>query len=279
MAVSPKAKERIIGGLWAAAWMWPLISPVIALAQGKISNPLWPALGLATFVGLYIVVVTNGFDVGPLIVVKAEVVRRLVERDPALARQAAADIEEIGRRALTEVREAVDGYRAPDFTTTVDTVRAALADSRIALRVRHDGPPLPPATSQTFGWVIREAATNAIRHSHAKAADVTLTVTHVDAVLEFRDDGRGVRGLVGASRAGSGLIGLRERVTAAGGTFSVGNVDGGGFRVVATMPAGAAIDTGTRTAETAPGVRTIARAAVVSVASADAAPDDREAPA
>jgi two-component system sensor histidine kinase DesK len=214
-----------------------------------------------------------------LIVVKAEVVRRLVERDPALARQAAADIEEIGRRALTEVREAVDGYRAPDFTTTVDTVRAALADSRIALRVRHDGPPLPPATSQTFGWVIREAATNAIRHSHAKAADVTLTVTHVDAVLEFRDDGRGVRGLVGASRAGSGLIGLRERVTAAGGTFSVGNVDGGGFRVVATMPAGAAIDTGTRTAETAPGVRTIARAAVVSVASADAAPDDREAPA
>lgn len=420
MAVSPKVKERIIGGLWAAAWMWPLISPVIALAQGKVSNPLWPALGLATFVGLYIVVVTNGFDVSrhrgrtlpsgldlallgaltavgltlfivyadtpddwptvmlyvsvagattftpklagawtltmvaitlgwalndrsdahtsgvyalvlgmlmagalvqivkqmqryiqvlrdtraelartavseerlrfardlhdllghtmSLIVVKAEVVRRLVERDPALARQAAADIEEIGRRALTEVREAVDGYRAPDFTTAVDTVRAALADSGIALRVRHDGPPLPPATSQTFGWVIREAATNAIRHSHAKAADVTLTVTHADAVLEFRDDGRGVRGLVGAGRAGSGLIGLRERVTAAGGTFSVGNVDGGGFRVVATMPAGAAIDTGTRTAETAPGVRTIARAAVVSVASADAAPDDRGAP-
>src|SRR5262245_50120239 len=63
MALPPQAKERIVGGLWSAAWMWPLISPVIALAQGKVRYEAWAAIGLIAFVGFYVVVVTNGFDV------------------------------------------------------------------------------------------------------------------------------------------------------------------------------------------------------------------------
>ncbi len=51
-----------------------------------------------------------------LIVVKAEVVRRLAERDPAAAAAQAADIEEVGRRALAEIREAVTGYREAGLT-------------------------------------------------------------------------------------------------------------------------------------------------------------------
>ena len=176
-----------------------------------------------------------------VIVVKAEVVRRLVEREPALAAEAAADIEEIGRRALTEVREAVNGYRAPEFAVELDSVRAALADAGISVRVRHDGPQVPPAASQVFGWVIREAATNVIRHSGAKICEVTVTVDSTTATLEVRDTGYGHRHIAPGSgdgaRTGVGLVGLRERVTAAGGTLATGNASRGGFRVLVTMPA------------------------------------------
>jgi two-component system sensor histidine kinase DesK len=175
-----------------------------------------------------------------LIVVKAEVVRRLVDRDPALAAQAAADIEAIGRRALSEVRQAVDGYRAPDFAAALDGVRSALADAGITVRVRHDGPPVPAAASQLFGWVVREAATNVIRHSGATSADMRIAVTPDEAVLEIRDDGRGRRAEGGgdaSDRIGNGLAGLRERVTSAGGAFVAENVPGRGFRVEARLPA------------------------------------------
>jgi two-component system sensor histidine kinase DesK len=176
-----------------------------------------------------------------LIVVKAEVVRRLVEREPALAAAAAADIEAIGRRALTEVREAVNGYRAPEFTVELDSVRTALASAGISVRVRHDGPPVPPAASQVFGWVIREAATNVIRHSGAKACEVTVTVDRKGTTVEIRDTGHGHRLVTGpgetATRHGVGLVGLRERVVAGGGTLTTGNAPRGGFRVIATMPA------------------------------------------
>jgi two-component system sensor histidine kinase DesK len=175
-----------------------------------------------------------------LIVVKAEVVRRLVEREPALAVEAAADIEAIGRRALTEVREAVNGYRAPEFPVELDTVRTALASAGISVRVRHDGPPVPLAASQVFGWVIREAATNVIRHSGADTCEVTVTVDATVATLEIRDSGHGYRATPGSgdgmAPTGVGLVGLHERVTAAGGGLATGNTSHGGFRVFVTMP-------------------------------------------
>ena len=160
-----------------------------------------------------------------LIVVKAEVVRRLVDREPALAAEAAADIEAIGRRALTEVREAVNGYRAPEFTVELDSVRTALASAGISVRVRHDGPPVPPAASQVLGWVIREAATNVIRHSGAKVCEVTVSVDRTATRVEIRDTGHGHRLVTGpgdTARHGVGLVGLRERVIAAGGTLTTG---------------------------------------------------------
>jgi two-component system response regulator DesR len=177
-----------------------------------------------------------------VIVVKAEVVRRLVEREPALAAEAAADIEQIGRRALTEVREAVNGYRAPEFAVELDSVRTALADAGVSVLVRHDGPPVPPAASRVFGWAIREAATNVIRHSGAKICEITVTVDATAATLEVRDTGYGYRhhapgSADRAAHTGVGLVGLAERVTAAGGTLATGNASRGGFRVLVTLPA------------------------------------------
>jgi len=60
-------------------------------------------------------------------VVKAQVARKLASRDPAQAAQQATDIEEIGRAALSEVRQAVAGYRGRGLARELEAARAALA--------------------------------------------------------------------------------------------------------------------------------------------------------
>ncbi|HEY1488186.1 MAG TPA: histidine kinase, partial [Micromonosporaceae bacterium] len=53
---------RLSGALWALAWMWPLIGSVITIADGSVPRPALAGLGLAAFVVLYLILVTNGFD-------------------------------------------------------------------------------------------------------------------------------------------------------------------------------------------------------------------------
>jgi two-component system sensor histidine kinase DesK len=166
-----------------------------------------------------------------LIVVKAEVVRRLAGRDPDAVAREASEIEEIGRRALTEVREAVSGYREPLFATELDRARAALTDAGIAVRVQETGGPLPDGIGAPLAWAVREAATNVIRHSRARTCTIVIHVKPDTATLEVADDGVGA---AGPPHRGTGLLGLQERLAAVGGTVVTSS--GGGFRLTASMP-------------------------------------------
>lgn len=167
-----------------------------------------------------------------LIVVKSEVVRRLAERDPAAAAREAAEIEQIGRQALNEVREAVTGYRARAFSEELDNACSALQDAGIETTVRLPGQEadLPPAVDQAFAWVVREAATNVIKHSGARTTRIVVE-SGAGWSLTVRDNGRG---RVGEAHEGNGLRGLRERMAVLGGTLTVS--DAGGFAVRANVP-------------------------------------------
>src|SRR5215475_13331136 len=64
MAVSRAfVKDRIFGGMWAGVWMLPLLQPAVTVTQGRVSHSGWAGTALAAFVVIYLVVVTNGFDV------------------------------------------------------------------------------------------------------------------------------------------------------------------------------------------------------------------------
>ncbi|MFJ3876263.1 sensor histidine kinase [Streptomyces sp. NPDC090077] len=167
-----------------------------------------------------------------VIVVKSEAARRIAPRDMGAALGQVRDIEAVGRQALTEIREAVTGYREASLATELDRARAALTAAGIEPVVRQSGPPLPPQTAALLGWVVREAATNAVRHSGASGCEIELHGTAERARLVITDDGAGV----GSAPAGSGLTGLRERLAASGGTLAAGPVPGGGFRVTAELP-------------------------------------------
>ncbi|MEU1400115.1 sensor histidine kinase [Micromonospora zamorensis] len=166
-----------------------------------------------------------------LVVVKAEVVRRLVPSDPGRAAAEAADIERIGRTALVEVREAVTGYRERSFGRELDNVRAALADVGITITVRETSRPLGVEADDAFGWVLREGVTNVLRHSRASHCDIEVDVDDGGAVLTIRDDGVG-----GRPQPGNGLRGLTERLEQAGGQLHVAPVRGGGLLLTARIP-------------------------------------------
>src|SRR5205807_4290969 len=88
----------------------------------------------------------------------------------------------------------------------------------------------PPERQELFGWVVREGITNVVRHSGARTCTVRVGAEGV----EVRDDGAG-----GTGSAGSGLTGLAERVAAAGGSLDAAPAEGGGFRLLARVPADA----------------------------------------
>ena len=106
-----------------------------------------------------------------VMVVKAQAVRRLVAQDPDAAAEHAADIEQIGRQALVDVRQAVDAMRAPTLAEELDGARRALDAAGIATTVVESVTPSPDADA-VLAWVVREGATNVLRHSGASACRI-----------------------------------------------------------------------------------------------------------
>jgi two-component system sensor histidine kinase DesK len=173
-----------------------------------------------------------------VIVLKAELARRLLDRGDDRDRVQAeiADLEQIARRALDEVREAVTGYRARSLAAELQHAHAALEAAGVAVHTRVTAPALPPDIDDLLAWVVREASTNIVRHSRARRADIELTVVDGSARLEIRNDGV----VPGAAPPGSGLVGLRERVALAGGQLTPASDAAGGFCVSAVVPLGVA---------------------------------------
>jgi len=163
-----------------------------------------------------------------VVTVKAELARRLVSIDPARAEDEIADIERLSRAALTDLRAAVAGYREMNVASELAAAQAALAAADIEPHLPAGSVPADPGLSEIFGWVLREAVTNVVRHSGARNCWVRVTRTE----LTVDDDGRGLT-TPGAAEAsgGTGLLGLSERARNAGAELQVTSSSHGGVRV------------------------------------------------
>ncbi|MGX1673033.1 sensor histidine kinase [Streptomyces sp. NPDC055400] len=171
-----------------------------------------------------------------VIVVKSEAARRLAHRDLDAALTQVSDIESVGRQALTEIREAVTGYREGSLTTELDRARSALMAAGIEPVVRQSGPPLAAQTEALLGWVVREAVTNAVRHSGAARCEISVEGTPERVRLRVHDNGRGAAAEPAEPGiGGTGLRGLAERLGAAGGSLEAGPA-ARGFTVTAQLP-------------------------------------------
>lgn len=161
------------------------------------------------------------------IAVKAGLARRVLEtaHDEAAAIEEIRSIEALARSTLADVRATVTEYREVSLPAELAGAREALRAAEIRADLPSAVDNVRPELQGVFGYVVREAVTNVIRHSGARAVRVALGETWI----EVTDDGSNPPGA-----PGNGLRGLGERLAAAGGSVRAEPVPGGGFRVRAT---------------------------------------------
>jgi two-component system, NarL family, sensor histidine kinase DesK len=172
-----------------------------------------------------------------VIALKAELAGRLLPRRPDDAAQEIGEVESVARSALTEVREAVSGYRRPTLDGELEGARMALSAAGISAEVTRAPVTLAPEVEAVLAWSVREGATNVIRHSRARRCTVIVAADLVSASVEVVDDGTGSNG--DGRGAGNGLAGLAARAGLLRGCVDAGPRPSGGYGLRVTVPVAA----------------------------------------
>jgi signal transduction histidine kinase len=178
-----------------------------------------------------------------VMVVQAGGARRILDRDPARALEAAERIERTGREALAEMRHLLGVLHpspepralAPQPTLAeLDALITRAQAAGLPVHLHEDGArrPLPAGLDLAAYRIVQEALTNALKHAGGAATEVTVTWGELELAIEVRDRGR----RRAANDGGHGLVGMRERVRVYGGELETGPARGGGWRVRATLP-------------------------------------------
>jgi signal transduction histidine kinase len=188
-------------------------------------------------------VVAHGLS---LMVVQAEAAEEILARNPGAAVQPLRRVQDTGRQSLAEMRRLLGVLRTadsgppstapqPSLRRLPDLVREA-AEVGLPVDVDVVGEPseLPPGLELAAYRIVQEALTNTRRHARATRACVRLSYEPDALRVAITDDGTVTEG----TRAGHGLIGMRERAALYDGTLDAGPGPGGGFRVVAVLPLG-----------------------------------------
>jgi signal transduction histidine kinase len=183
---------------------------------------------------------------------QAGVGRKVGTARPAEALLALRAVEVTGRGALEELRRILgllrddDGEGASlvpapgtaDLGELADAVRAA--GIPVTLAVTGDVTALPPAASLTVFRIVQEALTNVVKHARGAEASVQVRAGRDGVQIAVTDNGRGLAADPEAALPGEGarhgLVGMRERAAAFGGTLEAGPTAAGGFRVSAFLP-------------------------------------------
>ena len=173
--------------------------------------------------------------------VQAGVAADAIDTAPDRARAALATIRRQSRDAIAELKATVgvlrEAPRAPvpglaELDGLVDS--AAAAGVRVEVSLAGAARPLPATVDLAAYRIVQESLTNVVRHAGASTASVRVGFEPEALVLDVHDDGRGG---VNGTASGHGLVGMRERAAAVGGTLQAGAEPGGGFRVHARLPA------------------------------------------
>ena len=179
-----------------------------------------------------------------LMVVQAEAGPVVVRSDPDRAEASFEAIAAAGRDAMAQLRRILGVLKEeqrsgtspqPSVAALPGLVRQVAESTGLHVELRTEGEPyaMPPDAEAAAYRVAQEALTNTVKHAYASHATVELHWAEDHLTLTVTDDGRGPT----APGGGHGLIGIRERATACGGSAETGRGPDGGFRVVVRLPA------------------------------------------
>ncbi|MEU6366133.1 histidine kinase [Streptomyces sp. NPDC046931] len=214
-----------------------------------------------------------------LMVVHAAALQAVARKDPEKAVRNAVLVGDMGRQALTELREMLGVLRTGDgavgrparSTVPLAAVGAAAAAASRVFEDSSEGPCLAELeeligqsaaagmvvnlsvegearsyareVEQTAYRVVQEALTNVHKHAAGAKTHVRLAHRAAEIAMQVENEPPPEPGSAREARlpsGGNGLVGMKERVSALGGVFVSGPTDAGGFRVSAVIPAEAA---------------------------------------
>ncbi len=182
-----------------------------------------------------------------VVITMADAAALVSRTDPERGGEAMAEVSELGRSALSDMRAMLGLLRAEEpaelvpppgaaqFGGLIERVRSTGLDVQLSV----DGDPfaLGAAGELTIYRIVQEALTNTLRHACARHVWVSLSYSAPEVRLGVTDDGRGA---TPGGRAGHGLDGMRERAALYGGELLAGPLPQGGWSVSTTMHLGRA---------------------------------------
>jgi two-component system, NarL family, sensor histidine kinase DesK len=164
-----------------------------------------------------------------VIILKSELAGKLMDRDPQRAGNEIREVEQISRQALSEVRDAIRGYRSQGLEAELAQAKSTLETAGLAVKCTATKVPLPALHESVLSMAVKEAVTNVVRHAQARSCSLRLDQQNGSCRLEIEDDGRG-----SSLSEGNGLRGMRERVEMLGGTLTRDSQ--AGTRLTITLP-------------------------------------------
>ncbi|MGW6832279.1 sensor histidine kinase [Streptomyces sp. NPDC054949] len=189
-----------------------------------------------------------------IIALQAGAAARVIETQPAKAREAMLTVEMAGRETLSGLRRMLGALRQADQDeerqgrehapaplrpaaglANVEQLASTTTAAGVRVEVRWQGRrrPLPADIDLAAFRIVQESVTNAVRHSGADSCQVSLDYRADELAVEVSDRGKGG----GTSTdTGYGLIGMRERAALLRGDFTAGPRPGGGFLVAVRLP-------------------------------------------
>jgi signal transduction histidine kinase len=183
-----------------------------------------------------------------IIAIQAGTGARVIDTQPAEARNALAAIEATSRHTLAGLRQTVRALRqagphrqpgaAAPGLAGLGQLAAATRDAGVQVEVHWQGQRCPlPADLDTCAFrIIQEAVTNVVRHAGTPRCRVSVDQRDGELAIEVTDDGRGST----TAGSGYGIAGMRERAALMHGQLTAGPRPEGGFRVAARLPMPAA---------------------------------------
>jgi signal transduction histidine kinase len=181
-----------------------------------------------------------------LISIQSGVALHLNEALPEQARTSLSAIKEASKEALTELRSVLhilrqEGEAAPRFPGStlarLDDLVEQAAKAGLNVRTETEGEvrPLPFGIEAAAFRIVQEALTNVTRHAGRATATVRVVYGERELTVVVDDDGNAAA-TSGTAGSGTGIVGMRERVSTLGGELEAGPRPEGGFRVRARIP-------------------------------------------
>ncbi|XVQ14250.1 sensor histidine kinase [Spirillospora sp. CA-255316] len=215
----------VFGLAWMARSVRQLLAVRRELAEAALAEArLQLAQDLHDLLGLSLSAIT----------LKSELALRLIVRDPARARTVLAEMLEISRHALADVRSVAGGYHRMSLAEECRNAETLLAAAGMDVRMDVDHADLAHEVGTVLAMVLREGVTNVLRHGKGDRCQVTigehegyvrLRIVNDGAVPPARDDHRG-----------SGIRNMSDRVAALGGVLTAALEGDGRFELSAFVP-------------------------------------------